>query len=129
MKVCVDIGGTKVAVTLAHPTPAGAVLISGTRCTGPTAKSGSSDALALQVLDLLEQSLELARQQGVALTPLEALGVSAERALMIGDRASHDGAAAAVGIASYILPGPSREGSREPRGLEAVLRLVGVAQS
>ena len=60
---------------------------------------------------------------------LEALGVPAERALMVGDRASHDGAAAAFGIASYIFPGPFNGGSREPRGLDAVLRLVGVPPS
>lgn len=58
---------------------------------------------------------------------LEALNVPAERALMVGDRASHDGAAAAVGIASYIFPGPFQEGARGPRGLDAVLRLVGIA--
>jgi len=58
---------------------------------------------------------------------LDALGVPADRALMVGDRASHDGAATDVGIASYIFPGPFREGSRDPRGLDAVLRLVGIA--
>ena len=58
---------------------------------------------------------------------LDALGVSADRALMVGDRASHDGGAAEFGIASYIFPGPFREGNREPRGLDAVLRLVGIA--
>jgi len=58
---------------------------------------------------------------------LEELDVAAERALMVGDRASHDGAAAEFGIASYIFPGPFQEGNRKPRGLDAVLRLVGIA--
>jgi hypothetical protein len=43
---------------------------------------------------------------------------------MVGDRASHDGGAAAVGIATFILPPPPPVvGSR---GLDAVLRLVGI---
>jgi HAD superfamily hydrolase (TIGR01549 family) len=57
---------------------------------------------------------------------LEAVDVPPERALMVGDRASHDGAAAECGIASYIFPGPFQGGTRAPRGLDAVLRLVGV---
>jgi len=57
---------------------------------------------------------------------LEALGVTADRALMVGDRASHDGAAVAVGIATYIFAGPFPAGSTGPRGLDAVLRLVGI---
>jgi HAD superfamily hydrolase (TIGR01549 family) len=57
---------------------------------------------------------------------LEAVDVPPERALMVGDRASHDGGAAECGIASYIFPGPFQGGTRAPRGLDAVLRLVGV---
>jgi HAD superfamily hydrolase (TIGR01509 family) len=57
---------------------------------------------------------------------LEALGVAADRALMVGDRASHDGAAAAVGIATYIFGGPFPAGQTGPRGLDAVLRLAGI---
>jgi len=57
---------------------------------------------------------------------LEVLGVSADRALMVGDRASHDGAAAAVGIATYIFGGPFPAGLTGPRGLDAVLRLAGI---
>jgi len=58
---------------------------------------------------------------------LEALGVSADRALMVGDTPGHDGGAAHVGIQTYILPGPFRSGRREARGLDAVLRLVGLS--
>ncbi len=57
---------------------------------------------------------------------LDAIGVSADRALMVGDRASHDGIAADYGIASYVLAGPMQTGDRARRGLDAVLRLVGV---
>jgi HAD superfamily hydrolase (TIGR01509 family) len=57
---------------------------------------------------------------------LTALDVRAERALMVGDRASHDGAAVDVGIATYIFAGPFPAGSTGPRGLDAVLRLVGI---
>jgi len=57
---------------------------------------------------------------------LEAVRVPAGRALMVGDRASHDGAAAAVGIATYIFAGPFPAGLTGPRGLDAVLRLCGI---
>jgi FMN phosphatase YigB (HAD superfamily) len=59
-------------------------------------------------------------------TTLDALRVTADRALMVGDRASHDGIAAHYGIASYVLAGPMRSGDTGPRGLDAVLRIVGV---
>jgi HAD superfamily hydrolase (TIGR01509 family) len=53
---------------------------------------------------------------------LDALGAPPEHALMVGDRASHDGGAADVGIATLILPPPPAE--LEPRGLDIVLRLL-----
>lgn len=56
---------------------------------------------------------------------LDLLGVGPDRALMVGDRASHDGGAASVGIASYILPPPPPVVGI--RGLDAVTRLVGIA--
>jgi putative hydrolase of the HAD superfamily len=58
---------------------------------------------------------------------LDALGVTRDRALMVGDRPSHDGIAADYGIASYVLAGPMQSGDRSPRGLGAVLRIVGVS--
>ncbi len=57
---------------------------------------------------------------------LDAIGVAPDRALMVGDRASHDGVAADYGIASYVLAGPTHAGDAGSRGLDAVLRLVGV---
>jgi HAD superfamily hydrolase (TIGR01549 family) len=57
---------------------------------------------------------------------LEALGVSADRALMVGDRPELDGAAVECGILTLLLP-VSPNGDRSPRGLDAVLRLAGIA--
>jgi HAD superfamily hydrolase (TIGR01509 family) len=51
---------------------------------------------------------------------LDAGGVAAADALMVGDRASRDGAAAALGIATLVYP-PERE--LRPRGLDAVVAL------
>jgi FMN phosphatase YigB (HAD superfamily) len=51
---------------------------------------------------------------------LELLGLPASEVLMVGDRASRDGGAAAIGIATLILP-PVPNGSL--RGLDAVVRL------
>jgi HAD superfamily hydrolase (TIGR01509 family) len=53
---------------------------------------------------------------------LEALGVEAGDALMVGDRISHDGGAATVGIATLILPLPDRP---EHSRLGAVVGIVG----
>ena len=64
---CVDIGGTKVAVSIADCQG-----IRG-RVTAPTLKQGTRDALAGQVLALIGQSC---REAGVAVTELSAIGVS-----------------------------------------------------
>jgi HAD superfamily hydrolase (TIGR01549 family) len=54
-------------------------------------------------------------------TALASVGADARDALMVGDRASHDGGAAAVGIDTLILPAPQSFG---PRGLDVVLQLL-----
>lgn len=54
---------------------------------------------------------------------LDALEVRPQHALMVGDRASHDGGAASAGIATLILPSPPER--LAPRGLEVVTRLLG----
>jgi len=54
-------------------------------------------------------------------TALEALGAEAGESLMVGDRASHDGGAADVGIDTLILPVRTPFG---PRGLDVVLGLL-----
>ncbi len=53
---------------------------------------------------------------------LDALGAEPGEALMVGDRETHDGGAASVGIATLLLPMPP---TLRPRGLEVVLRMVG----
>lgn len=53
---------------------------------------------------------------------LDALGTEPEATLMVGDRPSHDGAAAALGIDSLILP--SRDRSIEGSRLDGVLSLL-----
>jgi HAD superfamily hydrolase (TIGR01509 family) len=55
-------------------------------------------------------------------TALDALGVEAGEALMVGDWAPVDGGAASIGIATLILPRPTE---LTPRGLDIVLRLLG----
>jgi FMN phosphatase YigB (HAD superfamily) len=52
---------------------------------------------------------------------LDSVDVEAGEALMVGDRASHDGGAASVGIDTLILPIPKE---LVPRGLDVVLRLL-----
>jgi len=53
---------------------------------------------------------------------LAAVGVEAADALMVGDRMSHDGGAAAVGITTLILPMPD---DRQVRHLDPVVDLLG----
>ncbi|WP_296443533.1 ROK family protein [Rhodoferax sp. UBA5149] len=64
---CVDIGGTKVAVSIAD-----ALGVRG-RVAEPTAKEGGRDALALQIIRLVGRSCQLA---GVKSADLSAVGVS-----------------------------------------------------
>jgi HAD superfamily hydrolase (TIGR01493 family) len=56
----------------------------------------------------------------------EQLGVAAEDALMVGDNALTDGGAIEAGVRVYLLPAQHEAG---PRGLDAVLRLVGISAS
>jgi glucokinase len=69
MKACVDIGGTKVAVSL--NTGAGLDLV-GKRAE-PTAKTGGPDALAQQVIRMVE---EAAREVGIDPSRVQRVGVS-----------------------------------------------------
>lgn len=64
---CVDIGGTKVAVSIADSTG-----VRG-KVSEPTAKEGSNDALARQIIRLVGESCALA---GVDVARIAALGVS-----------------------------------------------------
>ena len=67
LKACVDIGGTKVAVSLADATGMHG------RVSEPTAKTGDNDALALQIIRLVGQSCALAGRDAAE---LDAVGVS-----------------------------------------------------
>ena len=74
MKACVDIGGTKVAVSLTAPecdVPSADALRY--RRVEPTAKTGAPDALARQILSLLG---EACAEAGAGLQDIEAVGVS-----------------------------------------------------
>ena len=74
MKACVDIGGTKVAVSLTSPecsVPSADALRH--RRVEPTAKTGAPDALARQILRLLG---EACAEAGATLQDIEAVGVS-----------------------------------------------------
>ena len=74
MKACVDIGGTKVAVSLTSPeccVPSADALRH--RRAEPTAKTGAPDALARQIFRLLA---EACAQAGGGLQDIEAVGVS-----------------------------------------------------
>ncbi len=77
MKACVDIGGTKVAVCIADfkGLKAGGDLDSrlGPRIAEPTAKTGNDDALALQVLRLID---EAAAAAGIDPKAIDCVGVS-----------------------------------------------------
>ncbi len=69
MRACVDIGGTKLAVSLAHP---------GTRellhrRAEPTAKEGTPDAVVAQILRLLDGACA---EAGVAMADIDGVGVS-----------------------------------------------------
>ena len=64
---CVDIGGTKVAVSVADEHGVRGKLAE------PTAKEGSNDALALQIIRMVGQSCRLA---GIAVADVSAVGVA-----------------------------------------------------
>ncbi|KAF1023191.1 MAG: N-acetylmannosamine kinase [Paracidovorax wautersii] len=84
MKACVDIGGTKVAVSLARDGalgPGGRPVL-GERVSEPTAKEGSERALPEQVLRLLRQVCDA---QGVALADLSAVGVASAGPFVLRD--------------------------------------------
>jgi glucokinase len=69
MKACIDIGGTKVAVSL--NSGAGLELLA--RRTEPTAKEGNNDALALQVIRMLDDACV---QMNIAPVSVERAGVA-----------------------------------------------------
>lgn len=73
MKAGVDIGGTKIAVCLSDGSAAGARPRILAQQTEPTTKTGTSDAVAQQVIRMLG---ELCQKNGLADTGLQAVGVA-----------------------------------------------------
>jgi glucokinase len=69
---CVDIGGTKVAVSLADSQSAATRTLHA-RIAEPTAKEGSNDALAKQIIRLLDTSMA---QRGVQRSQIASVGIS-----------------------------------------------------
>jgi glucokinase len=69
MKACIDIGGTKVAVSL----NSGAGLELMARRSEPTAKTGDNDALARQVMRMVDESCD---EAGIARESVERAGIS-----------------------------------------------------
>lgn len=64
---CVDIGGTKVAISIADQHGIGG------KVAEPTAKEGNNDALAQQIIRLIGQSCQL---RGIAVSDIGSVGVS-----------------------------------------------------
>lgn len=69
MRACVDIGGTKVAVSLSASSDTPLV----GRRSEPTAKTGDNDAVAVQILRMID---EVCAEQGVDAATIERVGVS-----------------------------------------------------
>ena len=135
MKACVDIGGTKVAVSLAQSTAAGDEMLVATRCVEPTVKTGAADALAQQVLRLIGAAQAKALALGHAAQPISAVGISACGPFVI-----HDGGVELVtpnicgGMAgparglpndwtSAPLQNPVREGLLRAQGVAPLVRV------
>ncbi len=80
MKACIDIGGTKVAVSLASGNDALPVLQG--RRTEPTAKTGANDALAVQIIRMVN---ETCAELGVDPASVQNAGVSSCGPFIIND--------------------------------------------
>jgi glucokinase len=78
MRACVDIGGTKVAVSLSADS---ASPLTGRR-SEPTAKTGDNDAVALQILRLID---EICAEQGIAADSIDRVGVSSAGPFVLHD--------------------------------------------
>ncbi|MBS7806100.1 ROK family protein [Variovorax sp. PCZ-1] len=72
LHACVDIGGTKVAVSLADAQSAATRTLHA-RIAEPTAKEGANDALAQQILRLIDASLA---QMGALRSQVQSVGIS-----------------------------------------------------
>ena len=80
MRACVDIGGTKIAVSLSPDSDSPLL----GRISEPTAKSGANDAVAQQVMRLID---EVCRAQGIDPASVERVGVSSTGPFVVRDGA------------------------------------------
>ncbi|SDC67272.1 glucokinase [Variovorax sp. CF079] len=78
MRACVDIGGTKVAVSLSADSASPLI----GRRSEPTAKTGDNDAVALQILRLID---EICAEQGIAADSIDRAGVSSAGPFVLRD--------------------------------------------
>ncbi|CAN7643705.1 ROK family protein [Variovorax sp. LjRoot84] len=78
MRACVDIGGTKVAVSLSADSASPLI----GRRSEPTAKTGDNDAVALQILRLID---EICAEQGIAADSIDRVGVSSAGPFVLRD--------------------------------------------
>jgi glucokinase len=78
MRGCVDIGGTKVAVSLSADSASPLI----GRRSEPTAKTGDNDAVALQILRLID---EICTEQGIAADSIDRVGVSSAGPFVLRD--------------------------------------------
>ncbi|CAN7640278.1 MULTISPECIES: ROK family protein [unclassified Variovorax] len=78
MRACVDIGGTKVAVSLSADSASPLI----GRRSEPTAKTGDNDAVALQILRLID---EICAEQGIAADSIARVGVSSAGPFVLRD--------------------------------------------
>ncbi|RST54518.1 ROK family protein [Variovorax sp. MHTC-1] len=78
MRGCVDIGGTKVAVSLSADSASPLI----GRRSEPTAKTGDNDAVALQILRLID---EICAEQGIAADSVDRVGVSSAGPFVLRD--------------------------------------------
>ncbi|MDD5325102.1 MAG: ROK family protein [Polaromonas sp.] len=82
MKACVDVGGTKIAVSLTtHATGAEPAPLQARRFE-PTVRTGGRDAVALQILRMLAAAC---RESGISEHGIEAVGVSSCGPFVLGD--------------------------------------------
>ena len=76
MRACVDIGGTKVAVSLSADSASPLI----GRRSEPTAKTGDNDAVAVQIIRMIE---EVCAAQGGAVAKVHASAAAARNPLRI----------------------------------------------
>jgi glucokinase len=78
MRACVDIGGTKIAVSLSASSDAPLI----GRRSEPTAKTGHNDAVALQIIRMID---EVCAEQGLSAADIDRVGVSSTGPFVLRD--------------------------------------------